>query len=180
MNKAMQRGFTLIEMMVVVAIISVLSGFMISVSARTYGASAESVSNDLVAAANLAKMRAVSSRHYQRLEVTPTKVHMWEWSDPGITPPSGTCTTSPVSHCWQLVQTVQIQGTNKVYDASGTVYAASGTSVASNGSLDFMIDFKPDGSSTGATLFVGDKVAARRWRVLVYKATSSAYSREIW
>jgi prepilin-type N-terminal cleavage/methylation domain-containing protein len=175
-----QRGFTLIEMMVVLTIIAILSALVISVQPRTYGASAESVANQIVSFANIGKMRAVSTRHYQRLEITPTSATLWQWSELGMTVPAGSCTTSPVSHCWQLVQTMSFGSKSTVWDTSTTVYATAGASVSQNGTLDSYFDFKPDGSSTGGTIFVTDMNGAKRWRVLIYRVTGSSYTRETW
>jgi len=170
-----QRGFTLIELMVVVATI------VTSVMPRTYGASTESIANNITQHANLAKMRAVSTRHYHRLEVLPTGINLWQWSEVGMTVPSGTCTTSPISHCWQIVQSMAFSGNVQAWDVTSAVHSTSGTSITKNASLDYGIDFRPDGSSTGATIFLTDlQSPARQWRVLVYAATGSSYAREIW
>lgn len=176
-----QRGFTLMELMVVVAIIAILSSLVVTVMPRTYGASAESVSNQVVSYANLARMRAVSTRHYHRLEVLPTGINLWQWSDSGMTVPGGSCSTSPkITHCWQLVQSMGFGGGTTAWDVSTTVYPSSGTAVTQNTGLDTDILFRPDGSSTGGTIFVTDRQGAKRWRVLVYRATGSSYAREAW
>jgi prepilin-type N-terminal cleavage/methylation domain-containing protein len=170
MTRAGQRGFTLIELMVVVAIIAILSGLIISVNKRTYGASASAVADQLVSDASTAKMRAVSTRRWHRLTVTPHYDQLWQSTTTGLATPSA----------WALVQTTNFSGGTNIWSCSTTVYAAAGASVTQNTSLSFNIDFSPDGSSTGATCFVTDDQAKKKWRVIMYKATGGAYDRESW
>ena len=40
--------------------------------------------------------------------------------------------------------------------------------------------FKPDGSSTGGTIFITDMQHNKEYRVLVYRITGSAYARQSW
>jgi prepilin-type N-terminal cleavage/methylation domain-containing protein len=168
-----QRGFTLIEMMVVVAIIAILSALMIGVSNRPYGASPQAVSDQLSQLANLGKMRAVSQRRWHRLEVTNGVARLYQ------------CSTTGMAACaltnWQMVNGMSFPGTTTVWDASTTVYATGGATItASNAGLDFLLDFSPDGSTTGGTMFVTDNAGAHRFRVIVYKATGAAYVRSGW
>jgi hypothetical protein len=97
---------------------------------------------------------------------------LWQSTTTGLTTPT----------TWQLVQTTNYGGNTTVWDGNSTVYASSGSAgiSAANTALDFNVDFSPDGSSTGATLFVTDSAGAHRWRVLVYKATGTSYDRENW
>ena len=168
-----QRGFTLIELMVVVAIIAILSAMLIGVNSRTYGASAQSVSDQVAELANLGKMRAVSQRRWHRLELTNTVARLYQCSTTGM----ATCLAAN----WQMINGMTFTGGTQIWDESSTVYATASSSVtAINSGLDGVIDFSPDGSTTGGTIFVTDNVGAHRFRVIVYKATGAAYVRSGW
>jgi len=182
-----QRGFTLVEMMVVVAIIGIVAAVTFGMSSRPYTANPRAISEQIVGTMNLAKLRAVSTRRWHRVELTgpsaatPNAVVLWQWSQTGMGVPSGTCVAGPpATNCWQVVQKMELPKNVNVYHAATTIYTAPGTSVTQNAALDFNIDFRPDGSSTGGTAFVADTTGAKPWRVLVRLATGSSYARESW
>ena len=171
MKRNPQHGFTLIEMMVVVAIIAILSGLVISINKRTYGASAAAVADQLVTSASSAKMRAVSTRRWHRLVIRSSSAQLWQATTTGVAAPTA----------WALVRTTNFGGGTTVWTCSTVVYPTAGAAtVSQNTSLQFNLDFSPDGSTTGATCFITDDQAKKQWRVIVYKATGGAYDRENW
>jgi prepilin-type N-terminal cleavage/methylation domain-containing protein len=174
-----QRGVTLIELMVVVVIIAVFAALMFGVNSQTYGASATNVADQLTTDLNVCKMRAVSTRRWHRCELTPTTLTMWQWSKTGMTIPAST----DLTYVWQQVSVDNVPVGVTVWDGNTTVCitgpcgAAPG---AANSTLDFFFDFRPDGSSTGGTIYVSDPGKNKQYRVVVYKSTGSSYARNSW
>jgi Tfp pilus assembly protein FimT len=156
--------------LVVIAIIGVLASLMIGVNSTAYGASTTSVSDQLTSALSLAKLRAISTRRYTRVEVRAQTATVWQSSQTGLVAPTS----------WQYCQTFTIPRGVTVWDGSTTVHASPGATVVQNPDVAFAIDFRPDGSSTGGTIFLTDAANAHPARVLVYRATGSSYARSEW
>jgi prepilin-type N-terminal cleavage/methylation domain-containing protein len=179
MKRHVQRGFTLVELMVVILIIGVVSALLVGLNSTTVGASAMNVSDELVSGFNLCKMRAVSTRSWHRCEVTPTTLTIYQYASTGMTaPPAGVTGAS-----WAVVEVITVGAGVSVWDKSPTACASGpcpGAPSAPNTSLVFDVDFRPDGSSTGGTLFVTDTGQNLMYRVVVYTATGSSYARNSW
>jgi prepilin-type N-terminal cleavage/methylation domain-containing protein len=171
MKQRSQKGFTLVELMVVVAIIAILSVFLFGVSGRQYGANPMAVSDKIAATMNWVKMRAVATRRIQTVEVKPNEILIWQSDITGFAASAGTP---------QFVQRISIPANVSIWQVDGIAHASTGNSVSQNTALDVDITFKPDGSSSGATMYVTDMGHHYEYRVLIYKFTGASYARQTW
>ena len=184
------RGFTLVELMVVVAIVAILSAILFSVAGRTYGgATAARVADQLAANLNFVRTRALATRRVHRVEIHPDTGQLLVYCAPtqGMALSNYTGSGSGSS--------VTVQGVMRIVIPNGVTISTvvqgakgSGTSVTTS-TAEYDLDFYPDGSSrpsdasaNASTIFVSDKNpgAQKQYRVLVYHATGSAYAKQYW
>jgi prepilin-type N-terminal cleavage/methylation domain-containing protein len=176
MRRRAQHGFTLVELMVVVAIIAVLSALIIGMASRPYGANGQTISDQLVLEFGFARTRAIATRKVHRVTLYTSgdeQIALLE-----AAPNVGMSYTGVG---WMTVEYKRIPKSAILWSATTGAITSTGASPVQDTNLNFAVTFKPDGTATSSTIYVTDRFGTPHYyRVLVYHATGSSYAREIW
>ncbi len=166
-----ERGFTLIELMTVVAMIAILTVTLASVAGGKGAGKPRTTADRITGMIQFARLRAVSQRRYHMVRIEPNVISVWAADDTGFAAPAY---NNPI------IQGMDIPSGVVVWNVDTATDAASGSSPTQSTSFTFDITFKPDGSSSGGTVFLTDNQQESKFRVFVYKTTGAALSRENW
>ena len=177
----MRRGFTLVELMVVVAIVAILAALMFGVTnANLYGASPQRAADSIAANLNAVRTRALQTREIQqvqfRMDLTTPVIDVYTASKTGM------AYTNFSSNPIQGVLRLSISNGITLQAVSAGVVAAGANPM--KGSTEVDVTFYPDGSAYvgaagGATIYLTDS-HDNKYRVWVYHTTGSAYVRQGW
>jgi prepilin-type N-terminal cleavage/methylation domain-containing protein len=175
------RGFTLLEMMIVVVIIAIFSAVMIGMNGNSYGASAGTISDEIASTLNMARTRALATRKIQRvavrLDLSPPEIQILQ--SPSLGMSTALFTAAVSANTLQYVMRLQIPRSVTLWSvvAGGQIAGQSPTQTTT----EYDIDFRPDGSARGAaTIYVTDPQKTKNYRVVVFGATGSTYARQYW
>lgn len=169
MIRRVHRGFTLVELMVVLALIAIMSTLVVSVA--TTAGNPQYASVDITSTLQFARQRAIQTRRIHRVKVEPAIVSVWQSTEVGFQAPLG----------YEQIQTIKMPSGVVAWNAEAAIRTApTGVDPGVDAALNFDLDFRPDGSSTGGTVLITDINAVRKFRVLAYRATGGSYLREDW
>jgi len=168
--RSREGGFTLVEMMIVVIIISVLASLAVSAPDED-DATVDGIAGQLQGDLDQARLRGMGDHRWQRMIVSGQSVWFQEGDTLGMAPP----TAWTVHHALTLpsiVRVVSISATSAI-DPTGTS-APAGTGLASG------VTFAPDGSSGAHTIYLSDDQGRLHVRLVVFGATGTVLARQGW
>jgi prepilin-type N-terminal cleavage/methylation domain-containing protein len=174
-----QAGFTLIELMVVVAIVTILGALLMGVASRPYGANAQNLSEQLSTTLGFARTRAIATRHTHKVTIynTTSGTRAEQIVSIEANQDRGTRTAGT----YNPIEYRRINSNSIIWSAT-TGIPATNASPAQNTGFPFSIYFRPDGSvSSSSTIYLTDRMGTpKRYRLVVVQATGSTYARQTW
>lgn len=194
MRNRSERGFTLIELMTVVAVIAILGALVIGISARPYGVNATTFSEQLAQTFKYARTRALQTRRIHRVEIhfglDPAEIRIYQAATTGMRRANYDVTTAQFVERTIVPKSITLYRAETGTKSAGTYTAPSGATPPAKTTSQFDIDFLPNGaadavtsaagSTDAATIYITDPGETRFHRVLVYAATGGSYVRSSW
>ncbi|HTJ45775.1 MAG TPA: prepilin-type N-terminal cleavage/methylation domain-containing protein [Kofleriaceae bacterium] len=168
--RPLQRGFTLIEMMVVVAIIGVVTMLAVQTPEED-DATVDGVASTVTSELDQARLRSMANHKWQRMIVSGTTVTFQAGNTIGMLPP----TTWTLDHAITIPSNVQV-----VAIGSTSAIDPLGASPPSGTGLSTGVTFAPDGSSVARTVYLADRRGQSPTRVVVFATTGSIMTRSGW
>jgi prepilin-type N-terminal cleavage/methylation domain-containing protein len=178
-----EHGFTLVELMVAVAIVVIFMSIVFSLTLTNYGGNAQNVSDSIAAQFSLARMRAVSTKRAHAVELKQTSgtqgsVTVWQCNTLGMISP-----TPPLNlSCTGMVNELDLPPNIMIWNAvTGANSTPTGGPAQAAYPFDMFVQVSADGTSpTGATVYVTDRQEKSKFRVLLYTITGASYDRPLW
>jgi prepilin-type N-terminal cleavage/methylation domain-containing protein len=168
--KSGERGFTLVEMMVVVAIIGVVSILAVQTPEED-DATVDGVAAQVQTELDQSRLRSIANHQWQRMIVSGKTVTFQIGNTIGMVPP----TTWTLDRALTIPSNVQLVaiGSTSAIDPLGAAPSV-GTGFTDG------VTFAPDGSSVSRTIYFSDARGQSPTRVVVFATTGTTLTRSGW
>jgi prepilin-type N-terminal cleavage/methylation domain-containing protein len=173
-RRVRSAGFTLIELMVVVVMIGIVTTIALQYTGERR-ANLRGFASEIVGEADSARLRASSSRRWMRIgfdvDAGQARVEQANFSGMDL----------PEDDEWTMVRTFTIPREIVVASIATTANVVDGDGIPAEGDgLDEYLMFSPDGGGAARTVYLKGLDNRNALRVVVYRATGSAYAKEGW
>ena len=174
MRRDRAAGFTLVELLVVLAMIAILAGLAFSYAGESK-AGLTGFAEQLVGECDAARLRAISTRRWQRMH--------FDDDDRKIVVEQATVTgmDQPDDDQWAMIAKLSVPVQVHFASIATAANVTAGEGVPDEGAgLDEYLYFEPDGAATPRTVYLETLDGRKQVRVVIYRATGTAYAKELW
>jgi prepilin-type N-terminal cleavage/methylation domain-containing protein len=174
MRKHRSAGFTLVELLVVLAMIAILAGLAFSYSGESK-AGLTGFAEQLVGECDAARLRAISTRRWQRMSYDGEERKMV------VEQATVTGMDQPDDDQWAMIAKLSVPATVTLSSIATAANVTAGEGVPEEGTgLDQYLYFEPDGAALPRTVYLQTSDGRKQVRVVIYRATGTAYAKELW